>query len=172
MAIVGPIQFRPLDVDAHGAVALRFREDSYRISFGEVEGSARFWRAAGEGGAKYLAWIRERQGVDPGYIVHAWDGHRVIGQIEMGTHGADASVAYVNLYYLVPEARGTGAGAELDRYVVEFLRAKGFRRALLSVAPTNLRAVRFYERVGWQLSAEAPKGPGVQYMERTLAALP
>lgn len=49
-----------------------------------------------------------------------------------------------------PGRQGQGIGQLLMRQNEQVARASGFARMILSVAPTNAQAVRFYERDGWE----------------------
>lgn len=139
-------QFRPVDFAAHADVCVAFRIDSYVVSFGDAE-------LLGDP-ERYLERVAQRSADWPGSIVHVWQGDEIIGQLELRREPHDAEAGYVNLFYLAPEHRGAGIGDALHRYVVEFFRASGVRRAGLSVSPTNERALRYYAKHGW-----ADRGP-------------
>lgn len=51
-----------------------------------------------------------------------------------------------------PSHHGTGVGQALMKRNEELARASGFRRMELSVAMSNVQAIRFYERGGWTRS--------------------
>lgn len=71
----------------------------------------------------------------------------------------------MNLFYLVPEARGTTLGDKLHQYVVALLRRAGLRSAQLSVSPTNARAVSYYVKHGWKDLGPRPGHELVNTME-------
>jgi len=81
------------------------------------------------------------------------------------------------VYYLIPEVRGKGFSSELDNFATSYLKELGFKKARLSVSPTNLRAINFYTKNGWQdigLRSEVDRsGKGlkfpVNYMEKELS---
>jgi ribosomal protein S18 acetylase RimI-like enzyme len=123
-----------------------FRRDAHVSSFGNADG---FDDENGADGSRYLSWLRDRARDLPAGVVHAWRGDRIVGQIEARVRREPPS-AYVNLFYLVPEERGTGAGDELHEYILGLLRKEGVLRVELSVAPGNLRAVRYYVKHGWR----------------------
>ncbi len=56
----------------------------------------------------------------------------------------------VVLFYLIPEERGGQLGAELQAYVLDTLSRHHVRNARLSVAPGNVRAIKYYEKHGWR----------------------
>ncbi|MGE4132784.1 MAG: GNAT family N-acetyltransferase [Bdellovibrionales bacterium] len=74
----------------------------------------------------------------------------------------------MNLYYLVPELRGQGFSNHLEEFAVSHLKSRGFTRARLSVSPSNVRAVRFYEKNGWRDMGPRPDHPEVRLMEKSL----
>lgn len=70
----------------------------------QVEGGAEsFDQQNGADGSGYISWLRDRLGEFPQGCVHAWDGDRIVGQLEFRKR-ADGT-GYVNLFYLVPDVR-------------------------------------------------------------------
>jgi RimJ/RimL family protein N-acetyltransferase len=57
----------------------------------------------------------------------------------------------------VPEARGTGVSHRLDDYVRHFYAELGLKQARLNVSPSNERAIRYYEKHGWQNLGPDPR---------------
>ncbi len=51
--------------------------------------------------------------------------------------------------WVAPEARGTGAGAQLVEAVIEWARTGGYERVVLDVADENAAAIALYERHGF-----------------------
>lgn len=152
-------EFKILDLDRNLAEAIHFREDSYVCSFGNAD------RFQAE---EYVAWLKGRINQDPEFAVHIWLGDRLIGQMEIGQFKSDPAAGYINLYYLVPELRGKGLSSSLDQYATQRFRARGYRRALLSVSPTNSRALRYYQRQGWRDLGPRPEAPEVHLMEKLI----
>lgn len=122
----------------------------------------------GDSVEEYLEWLAKRMIEAPGSCVHIWQRGGIIGQMEMGRFRMDPSIGYVNLFYLIPDCRGRGLGAQLDRYAVDFLRRAGHRAARLCVSPTNLPAVAFYRKHQWQDMGPRADHPEVNYMEKQL----
>ncbi|MDR1540321.1 MAG: GNAT family N-acetyltransferase [Clostridiales bacterium] len=60
---------------------------------------------------------------------------------------------------MLPEFRGYGIGTKMLKKLFEELRAKGYSRTSLSVQKEN-PAVRFYERLGYEISEEKPDHAG------------
>lgn len=161
------IVFLPIDLERHLDEVVRNRLDSFVSSFGEEKGRAAFYGPDGDGVAKYIDWLKAKMAIDPYLAVHAWQGDRIIGQMELGTLKTDSSVGYVNLYYLIPEFRGTGVSKALDDYAVRYLKSKGHKTARLAVSPTNSRALRYYTRMGWADLGQRADAPELNWMEKS-----
>jgi ribosomal protein S18 acetylase RimI-like enzyme len=144
------LEFKPINLEQHQDLCVRFRADSFVCSFGSAD---RFYEQNGSGAEGYLQWLRQRIAEIPSSCIHVWQGERIIGQIEMRRWKHDLSVGYVNLFYLIPEFRGQGLGPQLDRHAADFFRQLGCRSVRLSASPTNLVAMRFYLKQGWPLSS-------------------
>ena len=56
--------------------------------------------------------------------------------------------------YLLPEIWGRGQGSELLRYALGKLKENGFRNICLWVMKGNIRARKFYEKNGFQISGK------------------
>jgi ribosomal protein S18 acetylase RimI-like enzyme len=59
---------------------------------------------------------------------------------------------------LLPRAQGQGWGSRLMATLIDALRAKGVPGVHLAVAQRNQRALRFYEREGFEVLEQAPWG--------------
>ena len=103
----------------------------------------------------------------PGSCVHLWRGIEIIGQLEMGRSGENSRIGYVNLCYLVPDARGSGVSSRLDEYLCEFHARLGLERAHLNVSPSNDRAIRFYEKYSWKNRGDDPRYAELLLFEKT-----
>lgn len=57
--------------------------------------------------------------------------------------------------WIEPEARGSGAGAQLVEAVIAWARAGRFERVVLDVADENTAAIRLYERHGFVANGTA-----------------
>jgi ribosomal protein S18 acetylase RimI-like enzyme len=67
-----------------------------------------------------------------------------------------------------PESQGSGAGQMLMKASEVIAVGQGFRSMHLSVHPSNARAVRFYEGLGWQRHSSGPVWTGS--MRRAIGA--
>ncbi|MEM9979168.1 MAG: GNAT family N-acetyltransferase, partial [Cyanobacteria bacterium P01_D01_bin.2] len=75
------------------------------------------------------------------------------------------------LFYLIPSRRGQGISDQLHAYVMQLFQEVGVVRAQLSVSPTNLAAVSFYQRHGWQDLGIRPGHTDIHLMELTVDAI-
>lgn len=163
---LGPLVFQSIDLSKSSELCVRFREDSFVVSFGDA---SKFYEDDGEGADRYLEWLRNKLSKDSSSAVHVWEGSFVIGQMELGVFKNEPDVGNVSLYYLIPEKRGIGLSRYLDEYAVQYLKGLGLKRCRLSVSPTNFRAIRFYEKNGWKNIGPRPGHPEVNFMEKTLS---
>lgn len=161
------LAFRPVDVDTHLDVCVRFRIDTHICGFGSAD---LFHESDGKGAERYAVWLRQRSTALPGCLVHVWQGKDIVGQIEMGRVASDASIGYVNLFYLVPEARGRGLGALLEAYAWTFLSGLGCQSLRLSASPTNRPAWMFYQRGGWNDLGSREDAPMVNLLHKAASA--
>lgn len=156
------LAFRPVDLDAHLDVCLRFRIDAFICAFGSAEP---FLQSAG-GAEGYADWLREKDTNLPGCLVHVWRDGEIVGQIEMGRLASDVSIGYVNLFYLVPEQRGQGLGTLLEAYAWSFLSGQGCESLRLTAARDNLPAWVFYQHNGWQDLGPREHKPGAHLLHK------
>ena len=155
------LAFRPIDLDSHASVCVAFRRDSFLCSFGVDD----FFVEAGPNGVDYIARLRLRTAKFPTGYVHVWSGDVIVGQMEMQILD-DPRRGYVNLFYLRPESRGLGFGADLQQYAMSFMRSHGVDTAQLSVSPTNGRALAYYRKHGWHDLGPRPDSSRVHLMQR------
>jgi GNAT superfamily N-acetyltransferase len=73
----------------------------------------------------------------------------VIGFVRVGPLVDEDEVGLVYLLYVLPEHWGCHVGTALMRAGMNELRDLGMSEAFLWVLRDNLRARRFYERLGW-----------------------
>ncbi|WP_439855878.1 GNAT family N-acetyltransferase [Pseudomonas yamanorum] len=161
------LAFRPVNLDAHLDVCVRFAIDAQICAFGSAE---RFHTSDGKGTERYADWLRTKSTDLPGSVVHVWLGEDIIGQIEMGRAPEDLTVGYVSLFYLVHDMRGRGLGKLLEAYAWSFLSGLGCESLRLSATPTNTQARLFYERGGWQNSGPRKEAPHVCLFHKKASA--
>jgi ribosomal protein S18 acetylase RimI-like enzyme len=78
----------------------------------------------------------------------------VTGVIIAGADEAQPTVGQLSRLYVDPEFWGSGIGRRLFHTGVAHLTIRGFPQARLWVIEGNLRARRWYERMGWTPTGE------------------
>lgn len=155
----------PIDLSRDTETCVRFRRDAYVATFGTGDGMD---DELGADNAKYLADLRERIAELPAGNAHVWSGERIVGQAEMRLVGEDASLGYVNLFYVIPELRRQGLGRLLHRHAVSVFSGLGKRAIRLSVAARNAEALAFYRKLGWRSVGSRPHREAMQVLELPL----
>jgi ribosomal protein S18 acetylase RimI-like enzyme len=152
-----PLTFRTIDLARDAQRCIAFSRDAQRCSFGHDQ---RFVAENGADGDGYVRWLEARIAQFPVGHVHAFRGDELVGQVELIVPAAYAPASgYVNLFYLVPEARGLGLGGALHDHALGVARQHGARVLRLMVTASNERAWRFYTRHGWaDLGLQAERG--------------
>jgi ribosomal protein S18 acetylase RimI-like enzyme len=159
----GVMRFAPIDLDAHSDISIRFKQEAFLVSFGSIDS---FHQVYGSDPENYLNLIRDGLQRDPESCVHVWRDQSIVGQVELNTQSRFPGAGYVHLYFLVPELRGQGHGAELDDYAASFFKQRGIRAARLSVSRSNAGALAFYERQGWVLLGPRDDHPASLLFEK------
>lgn len=133
--------FRTIDTDKDKDTIVKFRKDSFVVSFGTE---------AGFGDENtYLQRMEERVRKFPGGQVILENDQVPIGQMELRIRGYEGTeIGYVDLFYLIPEYRSKGLGKELVRYAENFFRQFNVSEYHLRVSPDNQRAIRLYTNSG------------------------
>ncbi len=134
--------FRRMKLVDHLETCVRFRLDSYIASFPGSEDWQSHWDEQA-----YRAALTVHASRFPDGLWHVWQGDEIVGQLEFAYF---SEAAHVNLYYLTEQMRGRGYGDALHTHVLSVLYEKGCSTATLRVAPENVRARKYYERLGWK----------------------
>lgn len=137
------INFEQIDIKKHRNTVVEFRKDSFKVSFGDASGF-------GEE-IDYLSWLEEKIREFPKGFVLVEENGKYIGQLELTIRKYEGNeIGYVNLYYLIPEARGLGKGKELHNYAKQFFENNKVSEYHLRVSPSNINAVNFYYKIGME----------------------
>ena len=96
------------------------------------------------------------------HLLATRDG-RAIGTARLLIDGESAKIGRVAL---LPEARGTGAGAALMRAALDELRARGVRTAKLGA---QTHAIGFYEKLGFTAYGPEYDDAGIPHRDMSLA---
>jgi GNAT superfamily N-acetyltransferase len=163
------LHFAPIDLEAHGELCVRFKKETFLLSYGSTDPFHEVYDGDPE---NYLAWLREGLAHDPNSRVHVWNRSTLVGQCELSEQARFPQCGYVHLYYLVPEFRGLGLGAQIDAYATQFFTYRNVGRARLSVGLSNRRAISFYSRNGWVPLGQREDRPASLYMEKRFAPRP
>ena len=147
------LEFKTIDLARDMETCIRFRKDSYLISFGNLD---QFEKDI----LTYERRMIERIGYFPQGNCHLWRGGEIIGQTEM-KFVEDERIGYVSFFYLAPEVRGMGYGEALHLRAVREFKAVGKECLKLSVSPENGRALAYYRKMGW--TSLGPR-PGREHM--------
>lgn len=111
-----------------------------------------FWKAIW----KELHWDGTIEGSDDipnflhfpqGFMIVIKDGEKMIGCA--GVKPLTSTTGIIKRFYLDPSLRGTGIASTLLDKVIEESKIKQFKKLVLDVYYTNLRAIRFYEKHGF-----------------------
>ncbi len=97
------------------------------------------------------AWLSDFDG-ERNVLFVAVDGQAIVGQADCrgGAHSKDRHTGLLGIV-IRDGWREEGLGRTLMTRVLEWMRARGFRKAVLSVFSTNARARRLYESLGFQV---------------------
>ncbi|PKF89743.1 GNAT family N-acetyltransferase [Bacillus sp. BA3] len=133
--------FRTIDTNKDKDIIIKFRKDSFVVSFGSE---------AGFGDENtYLQRMEERVRKFPGGQVIIEKDQVPIGQMELRIRAYEGTeIGYVDLFYLIPGYRSKGLGKELVRYAENFFGRFNVSEYHLRVSPDNQRAIRLYKNSG------------------------
>jgi GNAT superfamily N-acetyltransferase len=143
---------------------LAFRRDAWQVSFGSMNGYC---------DDDTQSWFEHLAEEYPNQFLHVFSQQNCIGQLEFrfGLTSKDGrAMGYINLFYLTPDMRGSGAGQAMHDEVMCRLRQAGCEIAMLRVIPGNGRAERFYHKNGWSARGEVDAKRG-QLMIKKLIEL-
>ena len=154
-----PLRFRSIELPRDGSAS---GSDLYSFI-----GLEQFERQCGADGESYLAGLAGWTADFPAGFVHVWRGGEIVGQIELRLRSTRTE-GYVNLFYLIPEARGSGVSAALHEYMLLVFADLGVRMVELRVSPGNGRALGYYGKHGWQDRGPDPEHSEVHRMELRL----
>jgi GNAT superfamily N-acetyltransferase len=135
------LSYRTIDPQRDARLAVAHQLDACICSFGDA---SRF-----QGRQRYLTWLNSKLEEFPEGFLLAFAGEKCVGQLELEVpYGS--SVGYVNLFYLTPEFRGLGFGRALHERAELYFRSWEAGTIELHCSPTNQRAMRFYQKLGYR----------------------
>ena len=121
-----------------------------------VEKRQAFWTQSIAEGRSEL-WLVKADGV-----TQAW-----INFGKSRDHDLDATDAEIWALYVAPPCWSMGIGSQLWLKAKDFLRSQGFSSCSLWVLSENVRAVRFYEMVGFKQGIHSSKSMGLAGIQLT-----
>ncbi len=84
------------------------------------------------------------------YFIAEEDGKILGGGGIFPSKGLPADTCELVKMYLVPEARGTGLGANIINKSIDFAKQQGFKRIYLESMPELKKAISVYEKFGFE----------------------
>jgi len=154
------MHFDTINLERDIDTCIRFRRDSYFISFNTYEGFELSMRG-------YKSRMKDRIGYLPDGNCHLWDRDAIVGQTEMKFVEAP-SVGYVSLLYLIKDYRSKGLGKLLHDRAIKVFTELGKSSIKLSVSISNERALSFYAKHGWKNLGPRPGKEEVYLMQYDL----
>lgn len=136
------LKYTKIDLDNNLDKCAEFRKDSYIASFPNSDDWMQYWNEEA-----YRDSLRKHADLFPDGLWHVWLRGELIGQLEFAykeRHG------HINLFYLRPEFQGQGYSSNLHEHVIGILRSHDCQTATLRVTPQNTRAMKNYEKHGWE----------------------
>lgn len=152
------MNLQKIDIDKHRDVIISFRRDSFKVSFGTDQDFDE---------DEYVRWVQDQSALFPDGFILLMEKGVPIGQLELTVKDyEDSKIGYVNLYYLIPERRGSGLGNKLHQYSLQFFRIHGVSEYHLRVSPSNHQALGFYRRNGMTVLKRELDGKVLRMMGR------
>lgn len=136
----GDMYIKPMASDAVEEY-IRYRKDAWKVVYGNLEGfdGSGFWLDA-----------QQTVGKDPNAMVVGYLKGRPAGMIQLSPRrDMEKGVGYIPFLYLREPYRHQGLGIQLIGHAVSFYRDLGRTKLQLSVAPTNVKALGFYDKFGF-----------------------
>ena len=134
--------YRPMTKD-DDATYIAFRQDAWDLIYPGVRGFD---------GPGFLADAWRCAENEPRALVLVMLGHTVAGCLQLNmSRGREEGAGYIPFFYLKPEFRGRELGVQLIGHAISVFRPLGRTKLQLSVAPSNERAIRLYEKLGFRI---------------------
>lgn len=106
-----------------------------------------------------LIWLREE------------GDERPVAVCELLRDYKEPNIAYIFGYYVRSDKQGKGYGKVFFEYLFERMQQDGFTKSCLTVKPSNLAAVKLYEKLGYHIEetrvAEYGEGSDRYYMVKS-----
>jgi GNAT superfamily N-acetyltransferase len=102
--------------------------------------------------ARIAAFLGDRLRANQSVVFMAWRGERAVGFVQLYPAFASLSLApswILNDLFVLPDARGLGAGRGLMAAARQLAKETGAAELFLQTARDNTTAQRLYESLGW-----------------------
>ncbi len=109
---------------------------------------------------------------DPNVVGTIAEVDGVIGGYAKTYYHAAEQRLYVHQLYILPRCQGLGLGKQLMRLAGERARTFGFDRVWLGVMVENLPALTWYQRMGYQVTEQAPFVMGKTTVQHYIGYVP
>jgi RimJ/RimL family protein N-acetyltransferase len=101
--------------------------------------------------------VPENKTTQDKYIFGLFDSRNVLlGMIESIRHYPDNKTWWLGLMMLAPEQRGKGLGSEFYKAFERWVWTHGVKQVSLSVVEANERGLRFWKKMGFEVSRKTP----------------
>ncbi len=137
--------FKPIDLQTHLNTCIAFEQDACLVNFGSEQ---RCQAEAGEHNEHYTIWLRRYATAFPDGLIHVWQDNIIIGQLIFRL--LENGSGYVNSFYLAPNQRGIGLGAQLHTYLVDNFKTRDCHYVRLRISASNQAALKFFQKHHWQ----------------------
>ena len=154
--------YRPMTKE-DDATYIAFRQDAWDLIYPGVRGFD---------GPGFLADAWRCAENEPRALVLVMLGHTVAGCLQLNmSRGREEGAGYIPFFYLKPEFRGRELGVQLVGHAISVFRPLGRTKLQLSVAPSNQRAIRLYEKLGFRvkLAGKLRKKMSLHLMEMDIS---
>ena len=134
--------YRPMTKEDDQAY-MAFRQDAWDVIYPGVRGFD---------GPGFLADAWRCAENEPRALVFAMAQRTVAGCLQLNmSRGKEDGAGYIPFFYLKPEFRGRELGVQLIGHAISVFRPLGRTKLQLSVAPSNERAIRLYDKLGFRI---------------------
>lgn len=145
------LNFDRIDTEKDRDTVVKFRKDSFIVSFGNASGFG--------SEENYLSWLADKIRQFPHGFLLVKENDQAVGQLELSIREFEGkNIGYVHLYYLIPDKRGSGLGKHLHDYALDFFKKQNVKEYHLRVSPSNKQAINFYKKIGMEAMGEEVDG--------------
>ncbi len=139
-------RFRPIDLKIDKEVISNFLQETHKISSVLIDNPT-------EDVKRYCDAIISKQKRDSRFCSLLIENDRIIGLVDAFPLKKNPYEGFVSFFYLVEDKRGCGFGKILEDYAISLLKEYQCREANLEVSENNTRALKFYQKHGWDIYA-------------------